>query len=102
MHFSDKKSKCRYIPAFVFLIFIFGMAIWFLLSPKSDYSSAEKRYLQQFPDTSIENISNGTFGEEFESFFADQFPMRNLWVGFNAYFSLYTGNNGATAMPQRW
>ncbi len=98
MHFSDKKSKCRYIPAFVFLIFIFGMAIWFLFSPKSDYSSAEKRYLQQFPDASIENISNGTFGEEFESFFADQFPMRNLWVGFNAYFSLYTGNNGANGV----
>lgn len=98
MHFSDKKSKCRYIPAFVFLIFIFGMAIWFLFSPKSDYSSAEKRYLQQFPDASIEHISNGTFGEEFESFFADQFPMRNLWVGFNAYFSLYTGNNGANGV----
>lgn len=98
MHFSDKKSKCRYIPAFVFLIFIFGMAIWFLFSPKSDYSSAEKRYLQQFPDASIENISNGTFGEEFESFFADQFPMRNLWVGFNSYFSLYTGNNGANGV----
>lgn len=98
MHCADKKSKCRYIPAFVFLIFIFGMAIWFLFSPKSDYSSAEKRYLQQFPDASIENISNGTFGEEFESFFADQFPMRNLWVGFNAYFSLYTGNNGANGV----
>lgn len=98
MHCADKKSKCRYIPAFFFLIFIFGMAIWFLLSPKSDYSSAEKRYLQQFPDASIENISNGTFGEEFESFFADQFPMRNLWVGFNAYFSLYTGNNGANGV----
>lgn len=98
MHFSDKKSRCRYIPAFVFLIFIFGMAIWFLFSPKSDYSSAEKRYLQQFPDASIENISNGTFGEEFESFFADQFPMRNLWVGFNSYFSLYTGNNGTNGV----
>lgn len=98
MHFSDEKSKCRYIPAFVFLIFIFGMAIWFLFSPKSDYSSAEKRYLQQFPDTSVENISSGKFGEEFESFFADQFPMRNLWVGFNSYFSLYTGNNGANGV----
>ncbi|MCH5297332.1 MAG: hypothetical protein J1E85_06665 [Ruminococcus sp.] len=98
MHFSNKKSKCRYIPAFVFLIFIFGMALWFLFTPKSDYSSAEKRYLQQFPNTSLENISNGTFGEEFESYFADQFPMRNLWVGFNAYFSLYTGNNGASGV----
>lgn len=98
MHFLSKKSKCRYIPAFVFLIFIFGMALWFLFTPKSDYSSAEKRYLQQFPNTSLENISNGTFGEEFESYFADQFPMRNLWVCFNAYFSLYTGNNGASGV----
>lgn len=98
MHFADENNRCRYIPAFVFLIFIFGMAIWFLFSPKSDYSSAEKRYLQQFPDTSLENTSDGTFGEEFESFFADQFPMRNLWVGFNAYYSLYTGNNGANGV----
>lgn len=98
MHFADEKSKLRYTPAFIFLIFIFGMAIWFLFSPKSDYSSAEKRYLQQFPDTSLENISNGKFGEEFESFFADQFPVRNLWVGLNSYFSLYTGNNGANGV----
>lgn len=98
MNFADKKSKCRYIPTFVFLIFIFGIAVWFLFSPKNDYSSAEKRYLQQFPDTSLENISKGTFGEEFESFFADQFPMRNVWVGLNSYFSLYTGNNGANGV----
>lgn len=98
MKITDRKIKCRYIPAFIFLVFIFGMAIWFLFSPKSDYSSAEKRYLQQFPDTSFENISNGKFGEEFESYFADQFPMRNLWVGFNAYYSLYTGNNGANGV----
>lgn len=98
MHFANEKNKYRYIPAFVFLIFIFGMAIWFLFSPKSNYSSAEKRYLQQFPDTSLENITSGSFSEEFESFFADQFPMRNLWVGFNAYFNLYTGNNGANGV----
>lgn len=98
MKSTDRKSKCRYIPAFIFLVFIFGMAIWFLFSPKSDYSSAEKRYLQQFPDASLENVSSGTFGEEFESYFADQFPMRNLWVGFNAYYSLYTGNNGANGV----
>lgn len=98
MHFSDKKSRLRFIPAFIFITFIFGMAVWFLISPKSEYSSAEKRYLQQFPDASLENISDGTFGEEFESFFADQFPMRNLWVGFNAYYSLYTGNNGANGV----
>ncbi len=44
MHFSDKKSKCRYIPAFVFLIFIFGMAIWFLFSPYTGNNGANGVY----------------------------------------------------------
>ena len=96
MHFADNRSKWgRYVPMFVFLIFVYGMAIWFIFSPKLDYSSAEKRYLQEFPNVSIENISSGQFGTEFESYFADHFPNRNLWVGFNAYYSLATGNNGA-------
>lgn len=99
MHFSnDKKNIGKYMPMVVFLVFIFGMAIWFLLSPKSDYSSSEKRYLQDFPDTSTENVLSGKFGTEFESYFADHFPDRNLWVGFNAYYSLYTGNNGASGV----
>lgn len=99
MHFADNRSKLgRYVPAFVFLLFIFGMAIWFLLNPKHDYSSSEKRYLQQFPETSAQNIADGKFGEEFETWFADQFPMRNMWVGFNAYYNLAIGNNGVNGV----
>lgn len=88
----------KYLPMIVFLIFIFGMGIWFILVPKSDYSSNEKRYLQNFPEVSFEKISSGEFGSEFEAFFADQFPKRDMWVGFNAYYSLYTGNNGANGV----
>lgn len=96
MHFADERSKVgRYVPTVVFLIFIFGMAIWFLFAPKTDYSSSEKRYLQKFPEVSLENISNGEFGTEFESYFADNFPKRNVWVGLNAYYNLDMGNNGA-------
>lgn len=99
MRFDDNRSKWgRYVPAFVFLIFVYGMAVWFVFSPKLDYSSAEKRYLQEFPNASIENISSGQFGTEFESYFADHFPNRNLWVGFNAYYSLATGNNGSSGV----
>lgn len=93
---SDNRSKLgKYVPAFVFIVFIFGMAIWFLFAPKSDYSSSEKRYLQKFPDVTFESVESGKFGSEFETFFADHFPSRNFWVGLNAYYTLYTGNNGA-------
>lgn len=99
MRFKDDRSSFgRYVPAFVFLIFIFGMAVWFLFNPKSDYSSSEKRYLQQFPEVSVDKVLDGTFGTEFESYFADQFPARSLWVGLNAYYSLDTGNNGANGV----
>ena len=99
MHFADGRSKIgKYVPAIVFLIFIYGMALWFLFSPKTDYSSSEKRYLQKFPDTNIEKVLSGDFGSEFETFFADQFPQRNTWVGLNAYTALAEGNNGASGV----
>lgn len=99
MHFKDDKSRYgKYAPAFVFLIFIFGMAVWFVLNPKSEYSSSEKRYLQQFPEISVDKVLDGSFGTEFESYFADQFPARSFWVGLNAYYTLDTGNNGANGV----
>lgn len=99
MHFKDDKSRYgKYAPAFVFLIFIFGMAVWFVLNPKSEYGSSEKRYLQQFPEISVDKVLDGSFGTKFESYFADQFPARSFWVGLNAYYTLDTGNNGANGV----
>lgn len=99
MRFADNRNKIgKYIPAVVFLIFIYGMALWFLFSPKTDYSSSEKRYLQKFPDANVEKVLSGEFGSEFETFFADRFPQRNTWVGLNAYTTLAEGNNGASGV----
>lgn len=89
------QMKAGYLPAFLFAGFIIAMAIWFILSPKQSYSAAEKRVLADFPDTSAENIFSGQFGKDFETYFADHFPARNLWVGVNAYTNLLEGNNGA-------
>lgn len=57
-----------------------------------------KRYLQKFPDANVEKVLSGEFGSEFETFFADQFPQRNTWVGLNAYTALAEGNNGASGV----
>ena len=95
---NKQSGKARFIPAFLFLGFIFGLAIWFIFNPKLDYSSSEKRYLQKFPEVTLQSVASGDFGDEFESYFADHFPARNLWVGFNAYYALGTGNNGAAGV----
>ena len=48
MRFADNRNKIvKYIPAVVFLIFIYGMALWFIFSPKPDYSSSEKKILAE-------------------------------------------------------
>ena len=89
-----KSGKLRFAPAVLFVAFIFGLAIWFVVNPKSDYSSSEKRYLQQFPETSVDTVLSGEFSEKFETYFADNFPQRNMWVGLNSYYNLGIGLNG--------
>ena len=89
-----KSGKLRFAPAVLFIAFIFGLAIWFVVNPKADYSSSEKRYLQQFPETSVDTVLSGEFGEKFETYFADHFPQRNMWVGLNSYYNLGIGLNG--------
>lgn len=91
-------TKLGYAPAIVFAGFIFAMALWFVFGAKVDFSASEKRYLAEFPDTSAENILSGEFGRQFEEYFADHFPARNLWVGVSAYTSLAEGNNGANGV----
>lgn len=92
---DKKKSICRFIPTFVFLGFIYILGLLFIFTPKSDYSSTEKRYLEEFPEVSVETIFDGSFTEGFENYLADHFYGRNFWMGLNSYYNLYTGRNGA-------
>lgn len=83
------------MPAIVFLVFIFTMSLLFIFLPKEDYSSNEKRYLSDFPETSVENIFFGDFDTEFETYMSDHIAGRGFFVGLNAYYDLYTGRNGS-------
>lgn len=89
------KKKLLLTPMIIFLCFIFVMTALFIITPKIDYSSAEKRYLEDFPEANLETITNGEFETGFESFLADHFPLRNMWVGLNAYYNLFIGNNAS-------
>lgn len=91
---NTKCGKLRFVPAVVFVFVIFALAIWFIVNPKLDYSPAEKRYLQDFPEANVDTVLSGKFGAEFEKYFADHFPVRQTWVGLNAYYTLSTGVNG--------
>ncbi|MCR5652261.1 MAG: hypothetical protein K6F88_00505 [Ruminococcus sp.] len=91
-------KKRLLLPTIVFLLFIFVTAVLFIVTPKADYSSYEKRYLEDFPEANLQAIADGEFGENFEKYLADHFPVRNMWVGLNAYINLLSGNNGSNGV----
>lgn len=91
---NKKNQKREYLPTFIFLIFIGIIFILFLVLPKNDYSEQEKRVLSQFPDVTVETVFNGNFGKDFETYLADQMPLRSFFVGTNSYSELLLGKNG--------
>lgn len=92
------KKVYQNLPTFIFAIFIVVMFVLFLVIPKKEYSSSEKRYLEQAPPFTVDDLLSGEFGERFEKFLSDQFAGRNMWVGLAAYYNCGIGNNGANGI----
>lgn len=82
----------------VFTVFIALMGILYIFAPKVEFSETEKRYLASAPKLTFSSIKDGSFSENFETFLADQTPMRTLFVSVNAYFELFKGNNGSNGV----
>ena len=75
---------------------ILALAAW-LRSPDA-ISLQERRPLAQFPEITSENLGNGRFMEDFESYTLDQFPERTLFRQVKALTHYYVlgqrDNNG--------
>jgi len=56
-----------------------GLAVFAWLRPPDAVSVQERRELAQFPEISEENLQNGKFMTDFESYTLDQFPLRNAF-----------------------
>ena len=91
---SKKYSK------FLTALFCIVLAAFFaavLFFPKRTFSEDENRYLQTFPEFSLESLKSGKFMKEFETFVTDQFPGRDAWVAAKCVFERLSGkqeNNG--------
>ena len=73
----------RFLAA-LFCLFLGGLLVWHVLLPDRDRSEVENRTLNQFPAFSWERLRDGSFTEGVESYFADQFPLRDQWTGLKA------------------
>ena len=77
------KAYSRFLTAF-FCIFLGGLLVWHILLPDRETSETENRTLAQVPEFSWAALVNGSFTDDVEEYFADQFPLRDGWTGLKA------------------
>ena len=64
--------------AFLGFLAVFGAGLAFL--PEKVFSDTENRYLAQKPEWTAEAFLDGSYGEDYEKYLSDQFPMRGSLV----------------------
>ena len=77
------KTYSRFITAF-FAIFLGGLFLWHIVLPDRERSETENRTLAQLPAFTWQGLKDGTYTEDLEEYFADQFPLRDGWTGLKA------------------
>lgn len=87
-----KKSK-SWLNIAIFGVFTLSMTGILLFSQDRDSSENEKRYLAQRPELSLTAFLSGMFQSDLDSWTEDQFPLRDAYVGLNAYWTLASGRN---------
>ena len=85
----NKKINITVTALFLALIFGFGAAFWII--PDADFSPEENRPLQTFPTVNAESWLDGQVSSRLITYYSDQFPLRNAWVGLHALGELGAG-----------
>ncbi|MBE6963089.1 MAG: hypothetical protein E7443_00620 [Ruminococcaceae bacterium] len=73
------KAYSRFLAVF-FCIFLGGLLVWHVVLPDREKSETENRLLAGLPEFSWEALKDGSYTEGIESYFADQFPLRDAWT----------------------
>ena len=77
------KAYSRFLTAF-FCVFLGGLLVAHGFLPDREKSETENRTLARLPEFSWESLKDGTYTEAIETYFADQFPLRDSWTGLKA------------------
>lgn len=75
------------ITVLLLAILFFGVSAFCWLKPATEYSTTERRKLEQFPKLTFENVTEGKFMTDFEKYTLDQFPLRDRFRSLKAWVS---------------
>ncbi|MDO4223949.1 MAG: DHHW family protein [Acinetobacter sp.] len=74
---------------FVAIMIVGGIAFWVL--PQQSISTDENRTLTAKPEATQESILSGKYEKQFEEYYNDHFPLRNMWMDFANHLNALKG-----------
>ena len=98
---EKKRSRLRkgeVFAGFTAIFLIFAITLANIILPDKDLSEKENRMLSQFPELSAANLFDGRFMSHSESYLADQFMFRDLWISIRSRFQLLMGVNDSNGV----
>ena len=82
------KKILKYPLIWLFALFIFGFALWDILTPSREFSEMENRMLQQNPPFSLKSLmakGEQAYTRKYEKYINDQFVLRDGWITLKFY-----------------
>jgi hypothetical protein len=79
------------ITALLLALFFGLFALLNLVLPDHLFSEYENRYLQEWPDLSFKTLFSGYFGDMFNVYIQDQFPVRDAWISLKTFSEMLVG-----------
>jgi len=80
------------ITAALFCLFFAGFGLLHLILPDRTFSPVENRNLSQLPEFSWKTLVDGSYTADLETYLADQFPLRDSWIGLKTGYTLLLGH----------
>lgn len=74
------KNKFEKLTVILFCSLLALLSVAFLVMPDRAFSEQENRNLQQSPELTKDSFFSGQFAKDINVYFADQFPLRDLFV----------------------
>lgn len=93
---SGSARLSRTVLTVLFCLMLGAGAVFHVILPDREYSEAENRVLQAFPEFSLSSLVSGKYTSDITKYLSDQFPARDFFVTLKAASEtlLLRGENG--------
>ncbi len=91
---ARKRQHNRFL-CIVLLFLVLGFGLWALLAPDKDFSAQENRKLAQQPAFSWAAVADGSYFSDLQSWYNDQFPLRDTWLSIKLRLETLRGQREA-------